>query len=210
MNRQLSRLDFLFAARIRNEAFGQFRTLTVGNHPAHHITAEDVEDHVEIKIGPLRRAEQFRDIPAPELVGSGGQQFRFGVSRMRELVAALTRLARAFQNPVHGANRAMIKALVEQRGVNRRRRAVLKSLLMKAGQDHFPFRANQRTRHVPHGGSRRRKKIQTPLPIKRSARKVESLAGGSDSDHRRKIPDGRSHDTSVSAIGMPSSIATFF
>src|ERR1022692_4467006 len=151
MDRQLSRLDFLFVIRISNEPFGQFRTFTVGHHPAHHITAEDVEDHVEIKIGPLRRAEQFRDIPAPELVGTGGQQFGLGVSRMHELVAALTRLSLVFENPVHGANRAMITAFVEQRGVNRSRRAVLKSLLMKAGQDHFPFRANQRTLHVSLG-----------------------------------------------------------
>src|SRR3984957_15633433 len=129
---------------------------------------------------------------------------------MHELVAALAHFARAFQNPVHGANRAMITAFVQQRGVNRSRRAVLKALLMKAAQDHFPFRAIQRTRHVPHGGGRRRKKTQTPLPVKRSARKIESLAGGSHSDRWRKIPDGRSHDTSVSAIGMPSSMATFF
>src|SRR5947208_5642545 len=113
MNRQLSRLDFLFATRIRNEPFGQFRTFTVGNHPAHHIAAEDVEDHVEIEICPLRGTEQFRDIPAPELVGASGQQFRLRVSRVHELVAALTRLARAFENPVHGANRAMIPAFVE-------------------------------------------------------------------------------------------------
>jgi hypothetical protein len=115
MNTNVSRLDFLFTARIRNEPFGQFGTLTVGHHPAHYITAEDVEDHVEIKAGPLRRAEQFRDIPAPELVGTGGQQFRLRVRRMHELVAALTRLALAFQNSVHSANRAMITAFVEQR-----------------------------------------------------------------------------------------------
>src|SRR3982750_3747199 len=81
MNRQLSRLDFLFATRIRNEPFGQFRTFTVGNHPAHHIAAEDVEDHVEIEVCPLRGTEQFRDIPAPKLVGASGQQFRLRVSR---------------------------------------------------------------------------------------------------------------------------------
>jgi hypothetical protein len=58
----------------------------------HHglIAAEDIEDHVEIEISPLRRTEQLRDIPAPELVGPGGQQFGLRVSRMRELVAALT------------------------------------------------------------------------------------------------------------------------
>src|ERR1017187_6192458 len=138
------------------------------------------------------------------------KQFRLGVSRMHELVAALTRLARAFQNPVHSANRAMIPAFVEQRGVNCCRRAVLKSLLMKAGQDCFPFSGNERPGNTPHGSGRRRKNTQTPLPIKGSPRKIESPAGGSYSDHRRKIPNGRSHNTSVSAIGRPSSIATFF
>ena len=54
MNRQLSRLDFLFVARIRNEPFREFRTFTVGHHPAHHIAAEDVEDHVETEVCPLR------------------------------------------------------------------------------------------------------------------------------------------------------------
>src|SRR4051812_43099343 len=104
----------------------------------------------------------------------------------------------------------MIPAFVEQRSVNRSRRAVLKSLLMKAGQDPFPLRGNKRPRNLPHSGGRRRKNTQTPLPVKRSTRKIEGLAGGSHSDRRCKIPDGRSHDTSVSAIGRPSSIATFF
>src|SRR5271170_7814045 len=122
---------------------------------------------------------------------------------MHELVAALTHLALAFQNPVHGANRAMIAAFVEQSGVNRGRRAVLKSLLMQAGQYCFPFRRIQRPRHKPRGG-RRRNNPRKPLPVKRRTRKTEGLAGGSDSDRRRKIPDGGSHDASVSAIGMPN------
>src|SRR3954454_11563002 len=174
MKRQLSRLDFLFATRIRNEPFGQFRAFTVGNHPAHHIAAEDVEDHVQIEVCPLRGTEQFRDIPAPELVGASGQQFRLRVSRVHELVAALTRLARAFENPVHGANRAMIPAFVEQRSVNRSRRAVLKSLLMKAGQYRFPLRGNKRPRNLPHSRGRRRKNTQTPLPVKEARGKSKA------------------------------------
>ena len=81
---------------------------------------------------------------------------------------------------------------------------------MKAGQHCFPFHGIQRPRHKPHGGNRRRNNPRKPLPIKRRTRKIEGLASGSDSDRRRKISDGRSHDASVSAIGMPNSIATFF
>src|SRR3979490_3458346 len=96
-----------------------------------------------IEVRPLHWTEQFRNIPAPELVGSGGQQLGLGVSRMHKLVATLTQFAFTFENPGNSANRAMITAFIEKRGVNRRRRAVLKSLLMKAGQDRFPFRGNQ-------------------------------------------------------------------
>jgi hypothetical protein len=91
---------------------------------------------------------------------------------MNELVAALTRLALPFQNPVHGANRAVIPAFVEQRSVNRRGRTVLKPLLMKAGQDRSTFRSIQRSRNKPHGGDRR-KNTQTPLPI--SKRPVKTV-----------------------------------
>jgi len=79
----------LFRAGIGDEPFGQFRAFAIGDHPAHYITAEDVEDHIEIKVRPLRRTEQFRDVPAPELVGASGQQFALRVGRMDKLVATL-------------------------------------------------------------------------------------------------------------------------
>src|SRR5512141_2467536 len=103
MDRQRSRLDLLFRAGIADEPFGQLRVLAISDHPAHYVTAEDIEDHIEIKVRPLRRAEQFRDVPAPELVGAGGQQFGLRVSRVDQLVAALTYLTLAIENPVHGA-----------------------------------------------------------------------------------------------------------
>jgi len=117
--------DLLFRAGIGNEPFGQLRAIAISDHPANYVTAEDIQDHVEIEVRPLRRAEQFRDVPAPELVGTGGQQLGLRVSRMDQLVAALTDLALAPENPVHGANEAMIPALIEKCGVNRGRRAVL-------------------------------------------------------------------------------------
>ena len=72
---------------------GQFGALPIGDHPADDIAAEDVEDDVEIEVGPLGRTPQFGNIPAPELVGTGGQQFRLLVGRMDELIAALAILA---------------------------------------------------------------------------------------------------------------------
>src|SRR3954471_8566007 len=210
MDGQLSRFDPLFAAGIGNEAFGQFRTFAVSHHPAHHVATEDVEDHVEIEVGPLRRSQQFRDVPAPELVRTGSQQLGFRVSRMDQLVATLPHLALAFQNPVHGANRAMIAALIEKGGVNRSRRAVLKSFFMQAGQDRFPFRGNKCPRHMPRGGGRRTKTSCTLLPVEGCPRKAKDLAGCFYSGNWRKILNGGSHGVSVSASGIPSSMATFF
>src|SRR4051812_19372454 len=210
MDRQLSRFDFLFAAGISNEPFGEFRSFTVSHHPADHIPAEDTEDHVEIEVGPLRRPQQFRNVPAPELVRTGGQQLGPGVSRMDQLVPTFTHFALAFQNPVHGANRAMITALIEKGGVNRSRRAVLKSLFMQAGQDGFPFRGNKCPRHMPRGGGRRTKTSCTLLPVEGCPRKAKDLAGCFYSGNWRKILNGGSHGVSVSASGIPSSMATFF
>lgn len=53
MNSQLPRLDSLLAAGIGNQPFGQLRALPVGDHPADHIAAENVEDHVKIEVRPL-------------------------------------------------------------------------------------------------------------------------------------------------------------
>ena len=69
----------------------------------------------------------------------GGQQFRLLIRRMRELIAALKAFAARFQQPVHGADRAMKLALIEQRRVDLCGRAILKPLLMKAGQYRLPF-----------------------------------------------------------------------
>src|SRR3954447_9722629 len=130
---------------------------------------------------------------------------------MDQLVSTFPHLALAFQNPVHGANRAMIPALIEKGGVHRSRRAVLKSLVMQAGQDCFPFGGNKRPRYMPHGsGGRRNNCCTLLLPVKGSARKAEDFAGCFYSDHWPKIANGRSHGVFVSASGRPSSIASFF
>jgi hypothetical protein len=47
--------------------------------------------------GPFHRAAQLGDVPAPQLVGLGGQQLRLLIRRMSELVAALAAFAMRFQ-----------------------------------------------------------------------------------------------------------------
>lgn len=52
--------------------------LSVGDHPADHVAAENVDDHVQVKVGPLDRVFQLGDVPGPYLVRPSGQQFWFG------------------------------------------------------------------------------------------------------------------------------------
>ncbi len=56
-------LDALFEARFLNKAAGQCGALACGDHPSHHIAAEDIEQHIEIEAGPGLWSEQARDVP---------------------------------------------------------------------------------------------------------------------------------------------------
>ena len=96
---------------------GQFGAFARRHHPADDVTAEDVEDDVEVKVGPLGRAAQLGDVPTPKLIGGGGQQFRLLILRMGELIAALAGFAILFQDAIHGPSRAKILAFIEQRGL---------------------------------------------------------------------------------------------
>ena len=91
VNGELSRLDVLLLASVFEEPLGQFGALARRDHPADDVAAEDIEDDVQVEAGQLGRAEQLGDAPAPELIGSGRQQFRLLIRRVRELVAALPR-----------------------------------------------------------------------------------------------------------------------
>ena len=51
-----SRADALAGARLVDELLGQRGALAMGDHPADDVAAEDVEDDVQVEVGPLRRA----------------------------------------------------------------------------------------------------------------------------------------------------------
>ena len=128
----------LFASR-GDELLGQFFALPIGNHPSDDVTAEDVEDRIEVEVGPLGRPQQFGDIPSPELVGTGGQQLGLLVGRMGESVAAFARLALLFQDAVQGAARSAVDAFVEKCAIDLSRRAVLKALGMQVAEHDGPL-----------------------------------------------------------------------
>ena len=61
-------LDVLLRARLRDEPLGERRRFLRRRPSSHGVAAEDVEDHVQVEVRPLRRSEQLRDVPGPQLV----------------------------------------------------------------------------------------------------------------------------------------------
>ena len=63
--RELAGRDLLRAAGVLDQALGQFGAFAIRDHPTDHVTAEDVEDDVEVIRGPFHRAAQLGDVPTP-------------------------------------------------------------------------------------------------------------------------------------------------
>jgi hypothetical protein len=85
-------------------------------------------------------------VPTPELIGSRGQQLRFLIGRMDELVAAFARLTLLFEQTVHGAGGAAVHPFVQQRAINFSGRAVLKALGMQMAQHDRAFLSTEGSR----------------------------------------------------------------
>jgi len=79
MHTELTRADILLGAGFFNKLLSKDARFSMRDHPTHHIAAEDVQDHVEVEVGPLSRPEQLSDIPGPDLVGGGSKQLRLAV-----------------------------------------------------------------------------------------------------------------------------------
>ena len=111
-------------------------------------------------------------------LGAIGQQLGLGVGRVGELVAPLAAAAVDGQQPVHGAHRAEVAALVEQRGVHGRRRGVDEALAVEGVQQHLALLRIQGQRRARTGGAR------VPRPHQRGATHLRVLARAGAPRHR--------------------------
>ena len=84
----------------------QARRFRVGDIPADDPAAEDVDDDVEVEVGPFGRPHQLGDVPGPDLVGPFGEQFGLLVDGMAQLPAAFADFVMLAEDPIHGADRA--------------------------------------------------------------------------------------------------------
>jgi len=100
MQRELARLNVVLRAGFGDEALGKRRALVRRQHPADDVPAEDVEDHVETEVRPFRGAQHLRDIPAPNFVGTRGQELGGRVARAPDLIPPLLDLLGVIQDAV--------------------------------------------------------------------------------------------------------------
>ena len=146
---QLAAGDALLGAGRRDELLGQGGGLAGGDHPADGVPAEDVQDHVQVVVRPLRRAVQLGDVPGADLVRSGGCELGLDGSRVGGLGAPLPALPGLAQDPVIGGHRSQVGALIQQRrpclgggGVSEPRR-------VQHVQDRLPLGGGQSARLHP-------------------------------------------------------------
>src|SRR3954447_10795196 len=115
---------------------------------------------------------------------------------MNKLIATLTRFSFLFQNPVYGADRAEILALIQQGGLHGGRRAVLETLFMKDSQLVGAFlRTESPSGKWPLPGGHRLGRLfgrseSRPLPIEGSTGHPEDLTGGEDAYRGGQFGDG--------------------
>ena len=126
--------DVLLFQGVGDELLGEFCGFSMSEQPTDDVAAVDVEDHVEMEAGPFGRTLQFGDIPGPHFVGPDRQELGLGVERMNSLTEALASLMLGCQEPIHGTDRAVIAAFIEQRGEDRGRRHVRKALAVEKSQ----------------------------------------------------------------------------
>src|SRR3954466_1048522 len=187
----------------------------IGDAPADDPAAEDVENDVQIEVGPFRRSHQLRNVPRPDLIRSFGQQFGFRIDGMAQLIAAFADFVVVVQDPIQGPDRAVVDALVEQGGIDFGRSQIGKARLAQSVEHCLSFFGRQRAGRARSGRGRRQWGDPTrAVAIDSGARHAQGLAGGGGKAVAGRQGDHRLHHGSSSlsgvARGIPSKEATFF
>src|SRR5215467_225730 len=123
---------------------------------------------------------------------------------MRQLIAALAHLAALGEQAIHGANRAVILAFVEQRRINSGWGAILETFFVQTSQDRFSFCPTEGPRWPrPRGCRPGWNRSLTALPVVRSPRHPQSLTSRAGAHVDRQFTDrGHQDFSSGSTSGM--------
>ncbi len=215
MQGQLAGWHLVLEDGIVEQGLEQGSAFRIGNAPADDPAAEDVEDDVEIEVAPFGWAHQLGDVPGPDRVGGFGQQFGFAIDRMPHLVAAFADLLVVVEDPVHGSDRAVVDAFVEQGGVDFGRREIGEARRAQQIEHGLALCRVQRSGRT--GTARRRGRrpgLEQAPAMEAGARQSQGGAGGPLGNQRRRLGDKAVHQDelslSIGGSGMLNRSETFF
>src|SRR3989337_3540663 len=214
MNRELTFLDVRLCAGFLDEPLRQYRRFRRGDHPANHIAAEDVHDHIQVKVSPLYRAEELADVPGPDLVRGGGQKLRLLIHRVTQLVPALLDLLVVIKEAVHGAYGTMVLTFVQKGGIDLIGRLIHKPVGVENIEHSLPFLGSQGARRASALMRLHRRRISLCLhAIEPGTGNIQRFTGSFDPHFKGKGPCSFHQSVPPSsgvASGIPSIWDTFF
>ena len=147
------------------------------------------------------------------MIGPFGKEFGRPVDGMAELIAAFADFVVLVKDAIHGADRAVVDALIEQAGVDFGRRLVGEARRVQQIQHDLLLRTTQRAGRLRSRATdrRRRGKPGTPALHAGTRDPKRGTGRGGHAAVRSECHDClRQGSSPFGASGMPSSSATFF
>ena len=102
MQRELAAGYTLRGNRFIHQSLREFGEFGAGQHPARDVEAVNIEDHVEVVVGPLLGPMEFCYVPTPNLIGLGGNQLGLFVRGVGSLATSFTDFVVFAQYAIHG------------------------------------------------------------------------------------------------------------
>jgi len=186
VNRQLRRIDALANDRFFDHLARQRRAFSVLQTPRHDVTAVDVQNDIEVVVGPLCGTEQLRDVPGPHLARLRCEKLGLDRCRMGRLSPTFARFAGGPQNAVPRRDRRDVDAFVEQRRVDLAHAAIAKAFAVRVIQDGASLEIAQSTRYVLRFAARccvrHRIDLGLAMSLQRRTRRAQQHARGAFAD----------------------------
>ena len=118
---------------------GQIGAFTMCQHPADHAAAVDIQNDIQVIIGPFLRALELGDVPRPDFIRAGRKQFRLLVVRVSELVSAFASALIRFKDAIHRPHAAHVLPFIEQFRVDLPRRLISETFAVESIDHRFSF-----------------------------------------------------------------------
>src|SRR6056297_2020275 len=118
MDCQLFFDNALFLTCLSNKMLGQGGAFSFRHHPANNVSAEDVQNHVQVEISPFCRTLKLGNVPGPDLVWGCGQKLWLDVVGTAHMSSSVFNLLFFIQDAVHSAHRTEMGPFIQKGGID--------------------------------------------------------------------------------------------